>query len=212
MPTELEVANMALSHIGARDSIPSLSENSIEARQCNRWIGLSRQMTLESYNWNFARKRSTLTAHADDPPEGLWSYRFALPSDLLKAREIQNPGLPFNPYDTIHNTIYFQPDAVPFEVALSDDGTEKTLLTDITPVTLVYTADIADYTLFSAEAVIATSYALAHLIALKITGKTAIVDLMAQRFFAYVRAAAMHDANEQVERAPRDAPSIRGRM
>lgn len=212
MTTQLALANMALSHIGARDNIPSLAENSVEARTVSLWIDPSRRQTLEAYNWNFAKKRAALVADADDPPEGEWGWRFVYPADCLKAREIQNPGVPYIPHALMSHRVYAQPDAMPFEVELSPDGTRKTILTEMEEPVLIYTANITDLELFSALAVNALSYALAHNIAFKLTGKMQLADRMFQLFLNSIRMAAMHDGNEQVERAPREAEVIRGRM
>lgn len=347
MTTQLELANMALSHIGARDNIPSLAENSVEARTVSLWINPSRRQTLEAYNWNFARRRVELqkespyayladfTTTTDkgwglgfdtvdgtitrvsgsliftvgandgtnprmvraipvtfgqtyslvipapagtavnkqiyvstesdggvdsaiftpienaavdttfvapssmvyltvrartgatgetvsitdvsildsertegDPPPGALGCSFTLPADCLKVREISNPGTPYN-YEGFVS--YAQPDAVPFTIGLAENKEQRILVTELEEPVIIYTADIEDLTLWPSTAIMAMSYTLAHNICFKITGKMQLADRMIQLFYTFIRTASMQDGNEQVERAPRDAPSIRGR-
>lgn len=212
MASQLEITNMALSHIGARDRVASLVENSQEAVSASLWYGLSRQMSLEAYDWNFARKRVALTEDAAAPPTGEWGWRFVYPSDCLKARQIQNPGVPYVPMTYDSHRFFVQPDAIPFMVELSPDGLRRTILVDLEEPDLIYTSDVTDTTLFSPYFTMSLSYALAHNLCYKLTGKQQLADRMFQLFLNSIRTAAMYDANEQVERAPRESEFIRGRF
>ena len=194
----VRIANMALSHIGARSSIESLDESSPEAKQCKLWYDYSRQQALASYDWSFARKRQALAVHADDPPEGVWNYRYVYPSDCLKAQHIVNLAGP-------------TADAVPYNVEASDDGETKTILTDTEDAVLVYTFDQTSTAMFTPLFIEMLSHLLAHHIAFSLTGKKEIRTLELQIYNSLVNAAPAQDANEKVEAPPREAEWIRGR-
>jgi hypothetical protein len=89
--SEVSICNMALSKIGASSSIESLTEESAEANECNLWYTFSRRQTLQATDWGFARRRITLATHGDDPPSGVWGYRYQYPSDCLTMRKIESP-------------------------------------------------------------------------------------------------------------------------
>ena len=199
------IANMALSHVGAKSTIENLEEKSAGARQCRIWYDYSRIMVLEAHDWNFARKRRTLALHGDtisetssDPLAGVWGYRYEYPDDCVMARKIQNPNAPPG-------------DATPFAVEGSLSGSEKTILTDLQDAVLVYTWDQASTNMFSPQFVLALSHLLAHHIAFSLTGNRKIKIDELKIFQGLVVVAAGANANEGVEPPPRDADWIRAR-
>jgi hypothetical protein len=189
---------MALSNLGTRSKIASLTEGSVESDELELWYEYSRLTALESYDWSFARKRVALALHSDDPPEDIWAFRYQYPADCVTARKIENP----NGMDA---------DAVPFEIETSDDGSEKTILTNMEDAVLVYTFDQQDTSLYRPFFVKMFSYVLAHEVAIALTGKLSIKQAMAEAVSAFVRAAPAADGNERVGRKPRDAEWIRFR-
>ncbi len=196
--SKVKIANLALSNIGARSSIESLDELSAEAKQCKLWYDFAREMALEAYDWSFARKRQTLAAHSDDPPSGVWGYRYQYPSDCVKLRYLVNPLGP-------------DADPVPFEVESSLDGSTKTILTDLEDAVAVYTWNLEQTALFSIWFVQTMAAALGYFTAFSLTGKTTIQQVMLDKFNVYLAAAEMHDANERVGAPPREAEAIRAR-
>ncbi len=203
--SETGIANMALSHVGARSDIESLDEDSAEAIQCNLWYNYARQGVLEAYNWKFARKRITLALHGDtisttegDPLTGVWGFRYQYPDDCLVARKIQNP---FSP----------PADAIPYEVETSLTGEELSILTNKEDAVLVYTFDQTSTPLFSRLFVLAFSRLLASHIAFSLTSKTAIATDQFNFYQGLVTGASASDGNEQVSPPPRDAAAIRAR-
>lgn len=93
MPTasDVIVANMALSHIGA-SQITALSDDNGPAEACNLWIEWARAFTLTRRHWNFAQKRARLALHPHPQPEIEWAYRYLYPSDALRIRRLLMPG------------------------------------------------------------------------------------------------------------------------
>lgn len=210
MITQTHIANMALSHVGARGTIESLNEQSVEAMSCRLWYDLARVTTLEAQDWTFARKKVELALDGDDAPLD-WTYRYQYPGDCIKARSIVTPTA----MNYVDETYYFSgwrysPDTPPFEIELNSWGV-KTVVTDTPEAVLRYTADISDTTLFSRNFIFAMSYGLASMIAVKLTGKVAIKQECEEMFLKSVRNAAAIDANEGIDRAPREATWITAR-
>jgi len=197
--SQVQICNMSLSHVGDKQNIESITENTAQAKICNLWYDYSRQQSLEAYNWSFARKRLTLATHSDDPPEDVWGYRYQYPSDAVIMREIENP-------------LGALADAPPYAIESSLDNTEKTIVTDIEDAIGIYTFDLQTTTLFSPFFVEMFSYALASHIAFTLTGERAIKGDMVQMFQEMQRVAPAINANESVKAPPRDADHIRGRV
>lgn len=194
--SSVTIANMALSHIGAKSSIESLDENSSEAKQCKLWYAFSLEQALESYDWSFARTRRALALSGEAPPDQ-WSYRYQYPADCVKARRIWNPAGE-------------QADAVPFEIEMGADD-NRTILTDIQGAVLIFTKSVTNPALFSKLFVEMLSRGLAQHIAFALTGKTEVTKEQAGAYQSILRAAAAYDGNERVGQPPRDAEWIRGR-
>lgn len=199
------IANMALSHIGAKSTIESFTENSSAAKQANIWYDYSRLQVLEAYDWSFARKRRTLALHGDtisetaaDPLAGVWGFRYSYPDDCVATRKIQNPNAPPD-------------DAVPYDIETSLDGQQKTILTNLESAVLVYTWDLTNTDMFSVLFVSALSHLLAHQIAFSVTGERKIKITELNIYEGVLARAMAISANQSVDAPPREAPWIRAR-
>lgn len=192
------ICNMALSHIGADSTIEDIDEDDAGAKACKTWFDWSRAQTLAAYDWNFARRRATLALHDDAAPDGDWTYRYALPTGLLKARYVVNPA-------------GWTDNAVPFVLELSNDGSEQTILCDVDDAVMVYTFDQTDSSLWSPEFVDTLAWRLAASIAFQVTGNRAVVQDALKTFSAMLMQSAAINANEGVARGPREAEGIRAR-
>lgn len=207
--SEVRICNMAMSMIGASSKIESITEAGAEAQECNLWYNYSREQALASNDWSFARKRLTLTTHSDDPPSGIWAYRYQYPSDCVVMREIQNPSgvaVATWAYDELAGA-----DTVPFSVELDDSQSTLSILTDLDEAVGIYTFNLTEVTLFSQFFVQMLATALAANTAFTLTGNGDIADGMATRFQQMSAVARASDANEQVGKAPRDVDWVRGR-
>lgn len=177
---KVTICNMALGHIRSA-SIADLSENSQEAEYCALYYDTARRAVLEAFNWNFARRRlalTLLTTYDDDTKYG-FKYRYQYPSDCLKARYIPKAGSErFDRFHEINHARYegYNRDgnvkAIPakFEVALSENGQERTILTDEPDAWLIYTVDMENTNLFTYEFVIMFSWMLAALLGTPVGG------------------------------------------
>lgn len=101
MVATVDIANRALSAIGTRSQIASLTENSAEARAANLLIEPLRDELLRMAPWNCATNFATLslicaapgtpenptagtTAWQKGQPAPPWAYEYAYPSDCLR--------------------------------------------------------------------------------------------------------------------------------
>lgn len=82
MATQIEVANRALSKIGAA-RITSLDDNSTPSRAISAAFDIVRDDEIRAHGWSFAMRRAVLAASTDTPAFG-GAYVYPLPSDFLR--------------------------------------------------------------------------------------------------------------------------------
>jgi hypothetical protein len=203
----VDIANMALSHIGG-GTIASFSEASTAARQCNLWYETARKHVLSMGHWSFARKRVALAAHSDDPSNE-WGFRYRLPADCIVPREIENTGL-ISVFTLDDPTRMDHTDAIPYEIEISDDGTVS-LQTNMEDAILIYTADQPSPDLYTPSFIMAFSHLLASYIAYAMTGNIDVKDFEYKLAAAAIRTAGAIDGNQSVPQKPREAEHIRAR-
>lgn len=195
--SKVQIARMALSHVGSKSNIESLDENNTSAKECKLWYDMARLRVLEVHNWGFARKSQALALHSDAAPTYRWSYRYSKPSDCVAPRMIENP-------------LGLDADAIPFDIEEAPNGTES-IVTDQASAVLLFTRNIEDVTRFSMHFIHMMSLQLAIFINPKLTGKTSVLDRLQRRFdSAFIQCPAV-DAEWRVPRQERDAPWHRDR-
>ncbi len=84
MPSVVDICNEAMDLLGAA-TITALTENSKEARLCNRRFSTVRDATLRSHSWNCAIARADLAADSTAPSFG-FANQFPLPTDPFCLR------------------------------------------------------------------------------------------------------------------------------
>jgi hypothetical protein len=144
MASVVDICNLALSHLGNKASVVSISppDGSVEADYCSRFYAIARDEATEMGDWAFARTRAALVQTSN--PSTTWQYAYALPSDCMVPRRIVS-GVTYRHED----------DSPDFDV----EGT--TLLTNFENATLMYTRPIEDPTKFPTGFVLTVSYQLA---------------------------------------------------
>lgn len=84
--SQIEVANMALTKLGA-NRISSLTEDSTAASEVNaRWNSL-RDSELAAHPWTFALKRAEIPSLSSAPTYG-WTKAYPKPSDCLRIVQV----------------------------------------------------------------------------------------------------------------------------
>lgn len=79
MPSVVDICNQSLDLLGAA-TITALTENSKEARLCNRNFELIRDSVLRAHPWNVAVTRKSLPQESDAPAFG-FNFQYTLPTD-----------------------------------------------------------------------------------------------------------------------------------
>jgi len=195
--SEVLICNMALSHVG-EGSIESLDEGTAASNACRLWYSFARRQALELNDWSFARKRLTLATHSDDPPSGVWEYRYQYPSDCVMFRKIQNP-------------VGDAADPVPYEVEIDDDDETRSIITNLDDAIGVYTFDLTQVGLFSTNFITLLSYGIASMVAYTLTGKLSRQEKMQEIHQYLASVASASNANEQSAPPPPEADWVAGR-
>ena len=88
MASEVDIVNIALSHLGADAVVTQLKppDGSVEAGHGARFYPIARRTALAAHSWTFARTHVALAQLVNDLSE--WTYRYALPQDCLRARRV----------------------------------------------------------------------------------------------------------------------------
>lgn len=196
MPTQVDIANMALRRIGVSRRIADILEDSVEAQTINDCWEQERDALLESWDWPFATKRAAL-ALIETEPNTDWGYSYQYPVDCLRAiRILAGAGMSWS-------------DPIPFEVAW-DDGRRVILCNAAEPV-LQYVHSLEDPLLWPRSFADALAWRIAAEIAGPLSanaGYAANALAMATAKAAAARASAH---NEQMPVLPADPDSIRAR-
>ncbi len=89
--SEVKICNLALSLLGERKTISSLTDSDSEtARVCNKHYEHTRDSLLEAFTFNFSMKGAELSLDAGSDPVGEFTNLFQLPTDCLRVIEIYN--------------------------------------------------------------------------------------------------------------------------
>lgn len=201
MATAVDIANLALAHLGDDASIATLDppEGSPQAEHCARFYPIARDSLLQMHAWGFATRRanpalleSTSTA---------WPYQYRLPSDCLKVIGV----LPDGYFLDAHGD-------APFEV--ESDETGGVLLTQTQSATLRYVARVTDPTKYPALFTEALSWLLAsHIAGPMLKGDTGAAAARAAwaTFLVWFSRASGMDASQARRRWEHIAPWMRDR-
>lgn len=88
MTSVVDICNMALSNLGARAQVSSISppDGSVEAGYCARFYPLARREVLEAGNFSFSKKRVQLAEVTNE--SDVWAYAYAKPSDCIRPLRV----------------------------------------------------------------------------------------------------------------------------
>ena len=164
-------------------TITALTENSKEARLCNRRFATVRDATLRSHPWNCAIERAELAADSTAPSFG-FANQFTLPTDPFCLRVLSfftsNVDAEISPYDS--------------QVMFKIEG--RKILSDEATCRIVYLARVTDTEQFDSLLSNAIAYRLASETAYAITGSTTVAQSMYSMYEQKVKEARAMDALE----------------
>lgn len=195
MASEVQIAKLALQHIGDRWDISDLTENTPEAEQVNLVFADTRDALLRQHPFNFAKKYVTPAALTGTVP-GNWTYMYVYPTDALRIRGVVDPAESGTP--------------IKFEVARNSSDI-KVILTNQLDAEFYYTARITNPTQFDPEFTMALSYKLAAKLAMPLTGERAIMGDMDTLATNVLNSAWETDSNEGIEEDLPEATWIQAR-
>jgi hypothetical protein len=184
MPSQADISNMALSHLGHSKTIVALTERSQEARSCNLWYEQVRDEVLREFPWPFALVTESLALIAEEPNDD-WGYSYTAPVNALR--------LVRSPYGSVRNPTWES--ETRYTIA---DGV---LYSDQDLATIRYVERVDDPSRFPPDFVAALSYLLAARIAPSLTSKDqreGLVVLMEEKFKEKINKAKANALNEQV--------------
>lgn len=218
MASDVDIANMALAHLGDATNVASISppEASPQARWCARFFPVARDAVLEMHEWNFATRRQTGALIASTIDQ--WQYSYAMPANAIKVLAV----LDSQAQDDYGESLYVKegtrtadgfiyPQAFSgavitpqdFVVETLEDGT-KVIYTNQKDALIRYIARVTDASKFSSLFSLALSYMLASFIAgpmLKGATARAVAKEMLGIAQAYVAEAKLADT-QQRKKAP----------
>lgn len=144
MSSEVDICNLALSHIGDEAEVAAITppDGTIQAAQCGRFYPLARGILLESHPWTFATKRVAVSEVTNPSPDD-WLYAYALPSTCIRPLSALYPGVPEQMLGTDSDL-----GSHPFIVEAAEDGS-PVLYTNVQTAVLRYIDTITDPTRFT---------------------------------------------------------------
>ena len=182
MPSVVDICNEAMDLLGAA-TITALTENSKEARLCNRRFSTVRDATLRSHTWNCAIARADLAADSTAPSFG-FANQFSLPTDPFCLRVLSfftsNVDAEISPYDS--------------QVMFKVEG--RKIRSDEATCRITYISRVTDTELFDSLLSNAIAYRLASETAYAITGSTTVAQSMYTMYEQKVKEARTMDALE----------------
>jgi len=184
MPSVVDICNEAMDLLGAA-TITALTENSKEARLCNRRFETVRDSVLRSHPWNVAITRASLAKDSDAPAFG-FANQFTLPTDpyCLRVLSFWNSN--------VDSEVAAYDSQVMFKIegrkVLSDEGTCK----------ITYLARVTDTETYDSLLSSTIAHKLAAETAYAITGSTTVSQSMQQLYELRLREARSIDAMEGV--------------
>jgi hypothetical protein len=197
MASIVQICNLALSRLGTRATIASLDESSTEARICKANYADCRDTLLRDFDWNFARRVETLALRIEAPPSG-WSYVYSVPNKCARFRGIWSGPRPIGaPVDWAIGS-----------VADSSGNDVVAVFTNQSQADGWYTRIVENSELFSAGFVKALSWRLAEAIALPITTRDSLAEVMARRAAAKVAEGLAAEANEGIATTDHQVPDF----
>lgn len=212
MATQLEIANMALSHLGVMP-LANIAPANTEpgARQVNVWMTQSRDTALAVYPWTFATVRKRLvpkTFPSIDAPSYTadWLNAYFYPCDCILMQYVVDPALA-STIDLSTGTPY----AVEQNPSNNENEEPQLILTNADDATAVYTTNALDWTELPGYFVQPLTYVLAANMAFAITTDIALRDRLLRAYEQVVQAASAQDARAVQTKEPTEPPVIRGR-
>lgn len=164
MASEVDIANLALAHLGDSATVASLDppEGSAQAEHCARFYPVARDALLELHTWGFSTRRVQLALLSSGWPE--WDYAYALPSGTLNVIAVLPPDATDDYSTGVPSSAGGRYVPQPFSCEIDEYG-RQVIYTDQPNAVLRYTSVVTDTTAFSPLFVTTLSHLLASYLA-----------------------------------------------
>jgi hypothetical protein len=195
MTSIVTIYNMALSHLGTRQTVQSVDEPSVEAATLTIHYATARDATLRGFDWSFARRIEALAPIGIEIPSG-YSQAYGMPNLCARFRGIWTGARGGKP--------------VPFRIVNhpTAGGDAMAILTDQPDAVGWYTKVVTDPDLFDPLFASALSWRLAAEAALALTQKADLLLKCEQKAQLALTAAAVEDANEDMTATTGYTPEV----
>ena len=190
MSSAVDICNFALQKLGA-ETIVSLTQDSENARSCNRVFEHLRDAELRAHPWNFAIKRAQLAADSTAPAFG-YANAFTVPADFLRM---------------LAPDVWANPNDLDWQI----EG-KKILTNDSAPLELRYIYRVEDPNQFDALFVEALACRIAAELCEKITQSNSKAQLIRDDYTTAMRTARKLNAFENVPSEPATDTWITSRL
>jgi hypothetical protein len=200
--SEAWICNLALTRLGNKQQITSLTQGGTIAPLCNLHYAHCRDTLLRGHYWNFAIKRQALSQDSGTPNHE-FAYRYQLPTDCLRVVRTSWEAEFFGSGTAIYSypTGGYDHTFIPYRI---ENGY---LLTDETAVSIEYVAQITDTTKFDDLFVDVLAQRLAAELCPAISDNTALTQRLWQIYAEKLREARTIDG---MEGSPRDVLDTSG--
>ncbi len=190
MSSDIDICNLALSHIGEESGVTSIDppEGSAQSERCAIFYPIALRFLLTQQAWSFATKQKTLTEYAQNP-RTQWQHCYAMPADCIRLVRLFNVEIPDFPPERLERFGNF-------ETGQNDIG-QMCIYTNIADCTALYVSDQVTTSDFPPSFDLALSWKLASMLAGSIaTGQDgqALTQSCDKMMTMYLQEAQLHDA------------------
>lgn len=111
MASDVDIANLALSHIGDEAAVVALEppDGSVQSNLCARFWPIARAELQEVFEWGFCEDRNGALAQVTSVLDS-WEFAYNLPADCIKVRKLLANGetneKAGEPFAVIHGVLY----------------------------------------------------------------------------------------------------------
>ena len=174
MASDVEICNLALSHLGDTANVTSIDppEGSAQAEHCSRFYPVARGMLIEAHDWSWATRRISLTPLVATVVP--WAYAYGKPNLMIRAIAVLDPEASDDytipaAFETeqAYLPLSYAPLAYapqPFAIETLPTG-EEAILTNQESAVLRYVESVTDTAKFPPLAVMALSWLVASMLA-----------------------------------------------
>ena len=200
MASAVDIANLALAHLGDTATVASLDppEGSAQAEHAARFYPIARNSLLELHAWHFATRRKVLAPL--DIDSWAWAYAYAAPTNMVKMLAV----LPYEANSDDETQLY----------DMEAGDASSIILTDQENAVARYIEGVTDTTRFSPLFVDALAWLLASYMAgpiLKGEAGASMAKACYQTFMLLLGQARTSDANQSKIRPEHTPDWIKGR-